>query len=277
MTMAAVVVSQQHATVPWTSGLCGCFEDFSSCAYACCCPWCANASARTNFDGSNWCFNCCCVSTCVVRNIVREAYNIEGTCLGDLCVPCWCGCCSTAQVLRESAARGSASAVTCQTSTGQVVRVEAQEGANQWTSGLCACFDDIGYCAYACCCPWCATASAVSNYDGSNFCFNCCAKNTCVSQSIIREGKYNISGTCMGDIWEPCCCQMCAISRMLREVKARGNINQTHSVVRVAPQQPMGQIQQPGMAQPMHQPQMVQPGMQQYPQQGYPQQGYRQA
>merc|ERR1711934_1043021 len=153
------------------------------------------------------------------------------------------------------------------------VVVSQTHAAVPWTSGLFACFDDFGSCAYACCCPYCANASARSNFDGSNFCFNCCAKNTCVAQSIIREGKYNIAGTCVGDICEPLCCNMCAIARLLREVKARGNINETHSVVKVAPQQPMGVIQQPGMAQPMHQPQMVQPGMQPgYAQPGYPQQ-----
>jgi Cys-rich protein (TIGR01571 family) len=87
------------------------------------------ASARSKFDESNWCFNCCVltppVCTCVIslsafslslflslslsfslsfslsnlalpvvsvqvlRNIVRQGYNIEGNC----CLDILCGCC----------------------------------------------------------------------------------------------------------------------------------------------------------------------------------------
>merc|ERR1712159_183265 len=241
----AQVVSVTHQEVPWSSGLCSCFDDFGSCAYAFCCPCCANASARTNFDGSNMCFNCLCASPCVVRNIVREAYNIEGTCAGDICLPIWCGACSIAQLLRESKTRGSATSALVQTNQGQVIKAEQQEGLNTWTSGLCSCFDDFGSCAYAFCCPFCANASAVTNYDGSNWCFNCCAKHPCMAQSIIREGKYNIQGTCLEDICIPYFCTCCAVSRLLREVKARGNINQSHHVVQVAPTAPQMQMVQP--------------------------------
>lgn len=40
-------------------------------------PVCAMASARTAFDGSNHCMNCCCASPALLRNIVREGYHIE--------------------------------------------------------------------------------------------------------------------------------------------------------------------------------------------------------
>jgi len=232
--LMAVVVTQQHAEVPWTSGLCSCFDDFSSCCYACMCPMCAGASAREDFDGSNWCFNCLCLNACVLRNVVREAYNIEGTCLGDCCTPFLCNCCALSQVLREVKARGSANSITAQTSSGQLVRVQTQEGSNQWSSSLFSCCDDIGICFYGWCCPWCSLASTMTKYDNSNWCFNCCTKNVCLSQSIIREGKYNIDGDCCTDILVPCCCMTCVICRLAREVKARGSINETRSIMQVA-------------------------------------------
>eukprot|EP00656_Telonema_subtile_P033956 TRINITY_DN38102_c0_g1_i1.p1 TRINITY_DN38102_c0_g1~~TRINITY_DN38102_c0_g1_i1.p1 ORF type:complete len:254 (-),score=22.49 TRINITY_DN38102_c0_g1_i1:266-1027(-) len=235
-----------HMELQWTSGLCSCFDDCGSCFYALCCPCCANASARTAFDNSNFCFNCLCVSPCVVRNLVREAYNIEGTCCGDLLCPCFCNCCAISQVIREVKARGSATAVNMVTNTGHVVRMESPDGANQWSSGLCSCFDDCGSCCYACFCPSCAVASAGSRYDGSNCCFNCLVKNPCVTHSIIREGKYNIDGTCLQDICLPFCCYTCSAARMLREVKTRGPVSGGTTVM-------VQQVQSTTMVQPYRQ------------------------
>eukprot|EP00658_Telonema_sp_P-2_P015290 TRINITY_DN15877_c0_g1_i9.p1 TRINITY_DN15877_c0_g1~~TRINITY_DN15877_c0_g1_i9.p1 ORF type:complete len:288 (+),score=64.03 TRINITY_DN15877_c0_g1_i9:101-865(+) len=176
-------------------------------------------------------FNFCCVNGCVVRNIVREAYHNEGTCVSDICIPCCCPCCSVAQILREVIAKGSANSVNMITTTGQVVRMETVEGSNLWSSELTSCCDDCGSCLYACCCPWCANSSVMTKYDGSNWWFNCFAKQPCVAQSILREGKYNIDGTCCGDVLEPCCCYSCAISRLLREVKVRGPVQSPGALV----------------------------------------------
>eukprot|EP00658_Telonema_sp_P-2_P015286 TRINITY_DN15877_c0_g1_i15.p1 TRINITY_DN15877_c0_g1~~TRINITY_DN15877_c0_g1_i15.p1 ORF type:complete len:297 (+),score=79.46 TRINITY_DN15877_c0_g1_i15:101-892(+) len=215
----------------WTSGICGCCGDPRTMCFAFCFLPCATASARSRFDSSNWCFNFCCVNGCVVRNIVREAYHNEGTCVSDICIPCCCPCCSVAQILREVIAKGSANSVNMITTTGQVVRMETVEGSNLWSSELTSCCDDCGSCLYACCCPWCANSSVMTKYDGSNWWFNCFAKQPCVAQSILREGKYNIDGTCCGDVLEPCCCYSCAISRLLREVKVRGPVQSPGALV----------------------------------------------
>ena len=42
-----------------------------------CCPQCATASARTEYDESNFWFNCCCVGGALTRSIIREGLSIE--------------------------------------------------------------------------------------------------------------------------------------------------------------------------------------------------------
>lgn len=96
--------------------------------YACCCPTCAIASAKSNFDGryvdfilseyktiidgkfyvSSWIFNCFCFGTSpmFVRNYIRMGYNIEGRVGRDCCVSICCGCCSINQMLNETETRG---------------------------------------------------------------------------------------------------------------------------------------------------------------------------
>jgi hypothetical protein len=59
----------------WNSDFC--FPSNGQILYSICCPHCSMASARNNFDTSNWCFNCLCVSGPVAYNIVREGYGIE--------------------------------------------------------------------------------------------------------------------------------------------------------------------------------------------------------
>eukprot|EP00656_Telonema_subtile_P005228 TRINITY_DN12376_c0_g1_i1.p1 TRINITY_DN12376_c0_g1~~TRINITY_DN12376_c0_g1_i1.p1 ORF type:complete len:177 (-),score=6.53 TRINITY_DN12376_c0_g1_i1:504-1034(-) len=164
-------------------------------------------------------FNCLCVSSCVTRSIVRRAYNIEGSTCGDLCWPCFCWGCAAFQALREVKARGTPS------QNYPLIPIEEAYRRNQWSSGVCGCFDDCGSCCYACFCPSCAVASAASRYDGSNWCFNWLCKSPCATHNILRTGKYSIKGGCGDDICLPLCCSTCVAARMLREVKVRGPVN----------------------------------------------------
>ena len=47
-----------------------------TCLYSTFCPPCAIATAKSTFDGSDWCFNCVCfgLNPCIVRNYVRYLY-----------------------------------------------------------------------------------------------------------------------------------------------------------------------------------------------------------
>ena len=60
------------------------------------------AQSRVLFDNSPFYFNCLCVSPCAIRNIIREGYDIEGTCLGDICVTILCPFCSACQLFHET-------------------------------------------------------------------------------------------------------------------------------------------------------------------------------
>eukprot|EP01111_Echinosteliopsis_oligospora_P010861 TRINITY_DN344_c0_g1_i1.p1 TRINITY_DN344_c0_g1~~TRINITY_DN344_c0_g1_i1.p1 ORF type:complete len:102 (+),score=6.23 TRINITY_DN344_c0_g1_i1:55-360(+) len=76
------------------------------CMYSWFCTPCSNASARSEFDGSNWCFNCLCVGGPVAYNIIREGYGVEGDCCTDILVSCFCAPCASTRLNAEVQARG---------------------------------------------------------------------------------------------------------------------------------------------------------------------------
>merc|ERR1712166_94768 len=203
--------------IAWQNSLGGCTKDWKNCLYGCCCTCCAFGSARNAYDTSNTCFNMCCVG-CVAYNIIREGYNLEGSCCTDCIYPTCCGPCAAVQLLNETSdapvGRGAFKSG-CQ-----------DEHAREWHFGLFNCCSNPMHAFYACCCPRCAAATAVSEYDDSNWCYNCLLKNPCAAQSIVREGPvwgdkkgYNIKGTCLEDMCLPCCCHCCSVARLLNEVR----------------------------------------------------------
>ena len=83
-------------------------------------PHCVFAQARTDYDGSNCCFNFCCAGTAVTHNIIREGYDIEvcdshvcranvcqGSCGGDICTAMFCAPCAAIRLTAEVRERGS--------------------------------------------------------------------------------------------------------------------------------------------------------------------------
>ena len=82
----------------WNNALFGgyCCNDIFNCLYGTFFPACAMASAKSIFDGSDWCFNCMCFSPnpCLTRNYIRRGYGITGRIgISDcfttgLCLPC---------------------------------------------------------------------------------------------------------------------------------------------------------------------------------------------
>eukprot|EP01039_Chlorochromonas_danica_P001676 gene1676-1830_t len=89
----------------WEIGL---FEigDCCLCLYSFTCCSCAAASARSALDGSSWCVNTTCLSSALLRWLVRTAYDIEGDAHDD----CWkglcCPCCVINQALQTATKRG---------------------------------------------------------------------------------------------------------------------------------------------------------------------------
>ena len=70
------------------------------------CSSCLVASARNDYDGSNCCFNFCCVSEPAARNIIRSGYKINGSCGEDIIVGICCAPCSAIQLVSEIRERG---------------------------------------------------------------------------------------------------------------------------------------------------------------------------
>lgn len=195
-------MSQQR---DWKSGLFSCFDGgCGTCLYGCCCPGCAAATARNNYDGSNWCFNCTCVGLVGNYNIVREGKGIEGGCLGDVLTTVCCTPCAAVRLLQETegASRDN----------------WKKAGNNRWSHGLldmCA----AGACTFcmSCFCSACVSAQARTNFDSSNCCFNLCCLTPVANYNIIREGS-GIEGGCVGDCFKGCCCAPCAAIQLTAQV-----------------------------------------------------------
>lgn len=107
---------------------------------------------------------------------------------------------------------------------GQVADVASE----QFQTGLlCVCEGGAGSCLYGFCCPPCATASARTRFDGSDWWMNLFFLNSYTSYKIIAEG-YNIDTdpccncyTCQFDICRGFWCMPCTVVQILNEVKSR--------------------------------------------------------
>jgi Cys-rich protein (TIGR01571 family) len=90
----------------WQSGIISYWcSNKINCLYGCFCPACAVATAKTNFDDTNWVFNFCCfglsANQCIVRSYIRNGYEIEGNHMSDCFYSYCCIYCSATQLLNE--------------------------------------------------------------------------------------------------------------------------------------------------------------------------------
>ena len=103
----------------WTSGICDCFSDMSTCCLSCWCPciqYGKNVEALTKQTCAGPCttFFClqimCFGSSWLVshqtRVDLRAKFGIDGNCCADCCCHLWCRCCAIAQEAREIQKRG---------------------------------------------------------------------------------------------------------------------------------------------------------------------------
>jgi len=192
----------------WQNGLFSCDDKFMVCIRSYLLPHCTLAQARSDYDGSNCCFNLCVAShnPHAIRTAIRHGYGIQGSCLGDLAATMCCQICAIAQITQEVSKRGPVQTLT------------NQQAETPWSSDL---INIGGDCIYALFCPACAAASARTTFDGSDWCYNCVCVHPLLHLSIIRHG-YNISGSCIGDCCAMQLCHPCAIGRMKRETEQRG-------------------------------------------------------
>jgi len=89
-------------TRPWKHDLCDCCAGgVGVCLMGLCCTPCLLSNARNEFDSSNWCFNCLCMTAPAIRNVIREGYEIQGDCCGDILISHFCYPCSACQIANE--------------------------------------------------------------------------------------------------------------------------------------------------------------------------------
>eukprot|EP01084_Bolivina_argentea_P230056 388115_1 len=91
-------------TESWSHSFWDIFADgIGGCLCGFCCTSCYMAKARSKYDHSNWWLNWSCISSGVIRGIIRDGYNIEGSCeMLKCCLPC----CMAIQVNAEVSERG---------------------------------------------------------------------------------------------------------------------------------------------------------------------------
>jgi len=205
MTGGVVVTASPKGA--WSTKLLACDKDMKVCLYSWCLPCCAMATARTEYDESNFVFNLLTLSPSMARNIIRQGYGIEGNACEDIFIPLFLQPCVIAQMLEEVRKRGPIRG--------------AESGQQEWKHGLCS--FDMGACFYAMCFPQCAVAESRKRYDDSSFILNCLCSGVALNRSVIRTG-YGLEGNCITDLLFSCLLPVCVIAQALQETHTRGRV-----------------------------------------------------
>nr|XP_010932616.2 uncharacterized protein LOC105053222 [Elaeis guineensis] len=109
-----------QAPVPWSTGLCHCFDDCSNCCISCFCPCITFGRIAEIVDkGSSSCgasgalyalifcvTACSCLYSCFYRTKLRAQYSLRGSPCTDCLVHCFCEPCALCQEYRELKRRG---------------------------------------------------------------------------------------------------------------------------------------------------------------------------
>ncbi|KAK2913584.1 hypothetical protein Q8A67_001983 [Cirrhinus molitorella] len=108
--------------------------------------------------------------------------------------------------------------------------------SNQWSTGICGCFDDCDVCCFAISCPCCFICSTAS--DLGEFCclplIDICACTPPVSLALRTSvrNRYGIQGGLGSDCMYVTFCNICSWCQLARELKRR---RISHMVVNAQP------------------------------------------
>ncbi|XP_064786834.1 placenta-specific gene 8 protein-like [Oncorhynchus masou masou] len=140
--------------------------------------------------------------------------------------------------------------------------------SNQWSTGICDCFDDFQVCCFAFWCFPCFACTTTSEF-GECFCLPMldglwsstqlvgvptCIPPVSMSMRVAVRTRYGIQGDMKADCVNSTFCNICSWCQMAREIKRR---RQTFTVINAQPTmlpgQPMLMASQPGVitSQPM--------------------------
>ncbi|XP_033638806.1 cornifelin homolog A-like [Asterias rubens] len=85
----------------WSTPLFACLEDIPSCVFGWCFPCIFDCFVAFKMREC-FCIGCCYpYSTVLMRSVVRERHNINGSLCRDVCTVYWCGPCAQCQTYRE--------------------------------------------------------------------------------------------------------------------------------------------------------------------------------
>ncbi|KAL3830967.1 hypothetical protein ACJIZ3_019769 [Penstemon smallii] len=118
--LSAAKLGGTHSPVPWSTGLCDCFDDVSICCLTCWCPCITFGRISEIIDrGSTSCgvsgalysmilcvSGCSCLYSCFYRSKLRGQYFLEERPCTDCCVHCCCETCALCQEYRELQNKG---------------------------------------------------------------------------------------------------------------------------------------------------------------------------
>ncbi|XP_059659165.1 protein PLANT CADMIUM RESISTANCE 2-like [Cornus florida] len=116
----APIHHQPKSEVPWSTGLCDCFDDVPNCCMTCWCPCVTFGRVAEIVDrGSTSCAvsgaiytliavvtGCACCFSCCYRSKMRHQYMLQENPCGDCLVHCCCESCALCQEYRELKNRG---------------------------------------------------------------------------------------------------------------------------------------------------------------------------
>ncbi|XP_065861141.1 protein PLANT CADMIUM RESISTANCE 11-like [Euphorbia lathyris] len=115
-TPTGIAANDYNRRGPWSTGLCCCFEDISTCCLTWWCPCVTfgriaeivdRGSTPCGVSGMMMCFmGCACLYSCFYRTKLRGQYFLEEKPCNDCCVHFWCEQCALCQEYRELQNRG---------------------------------------------------------------------------------------------------------------------------------------------------------------------------
>uniref|UniRef100_A0A673ITW2 Placenta-specific gene 8 protein-like n=1 Tax=Sinocyclocheilus rhinocerous TaxID=307959 RepID=A0A673ITW2_9TELE len=100
--------------------------------------------------------------------------------------------------------------------------------SNQWSTGICGCFDDCSVCCFAIWCPFCFICSTASEF--GEFCclpmIDNCACTPPVSMALRASvrNRYGIQGGLASDCMYVTFCNICSWCQIARELKRRPTV-----------------------------------------------------